>query len=857
MASLEPARQLARQGLFTEALTTLEVAQVRASDRKTADGLRAYLLLMVGRVEEARSQARALLAGSKANSTDQSLCEWVLGQVLLEDGSTDAAIEHFQKSSALASSNGDLRGDIRARLDLFSILSERHGADTAAPLLAEIRPLVVKSGDVHDFATLHLRVAEAEGKRGSIDSAVPHVDTARRFLLSAPNAYLEAFVANFELAISVLRSEFGEAEQHGHRAIALAEQSGAAMIWRAAIGNMGNLYYALGDAERAIEYFDRALTKTPLPRKGIKYNAALETIARIRLLQGRLEDCETLLDSIEASLRSDDDRMFYGHRCAELTRAELLARQGKLKDALRATASVLSLADRAGDTLLRERATLTKAAALERLGSRTRALTEVRSVMAAIGGHAPELFAQAERIVARVLFANGDVDSSRRHIARAKRIQTAMRILSTSGELSEPETHSGDDVASSNNFVERLRARTALQGIATAVIHGMHPEIVASELLTALSEADCIYSGRIVARTNAEAVDGKRSTLNAVTHGEEAFRIGADHQRAVDLIVRPKENADSLYTVSAIRLILPAIADLERARVEAEHRATLWPVDDSSAIDNAAVISGHMAEVMNFARRIARAKVNVLITGESGTGKEIIARAIHDFSDRAAKPFVPFNCTAVPRDLLESQLFGHRRGAFTGADRDHTGLIRAAREGTLFLDEIGELALDLQPKLLRFLEAGEIAPLGDPGPTTVDVRIVAATMRTSTVLGPGSPSGAISPASRKRRSFGCSSSPSSPISSRKRVPSRAARIRPAWSRSAPVKAPRRWPNSWLSSRSRGTAVQLKGTNGLAARSEKSWMARAMISLPVPLSPVMRTLTLARAIRRAKFITSAM
>jgi len=87
----------------------------------------------------------------------------------------------------------------------------------------------------------------------------------------------------------------------------------------------------------------------------------------------------------------------------------------------------------------------------------------------------------------------------------------------------------------------------------------------------------------------------------------------------------------------------------------------------------------------------------------------------------------PFNCTAVPRDLLESQLFGHRREAFTGADRDHVGLIRSAREGTLFLDEIGELSLDMQPKLLRFLESGEIAPLGEPGPLTIDVRIVAAT----------------------------------------------------------------------------------------------------------------------------------
>ena len=92
-----------------------------------------------------------------------------------------------------------------------------------------------------------------------------------------------------------------------------------------------------------------------------------------------------------------------------------------------------------------------------------------------------------------------------------------------------------------------------------------------------------------------------------------------------------------------------------------------------------------------------------------------------------ARPFVPFNCTAIPRDLLESQLFGHRRGAFTGADRDQLGLIRAAREGTLFLDEVGELGLDLQPKLLRFLESGEISPLGEPSSMTIDVRIVAAT----------------------------------------------------------------------------------------------------------------------------------
>jgi len=130
---------------------------------------------------------------------------------------------------------------------------------------------------------------------------------------------------------------------------------------------------------------------------------------------------------------------------------------------------------------------------------------------------------------------------------------------------------------------------------------------------------------------------------------------------------------------------------------------------------------------MNYAQRIAKAKVNVLITGESGTGKEIVARALHHYSPRAHKPFVPFNCAAVPHDLVESQLFGHRRGAFTGAERDYAGLIRAARDGTLFLDEIGDLSPELQPKLLRFLESGEIAPLGEPNTLNIDVRIVAAT----------------------------------------------------------------------------------------------------------------------------------
>jgi hydrogenase-4 transcriptional activator len=119
--------------------------------------------------------------------------------------------------------------------------------------------------------------------------------------------------------------------------------------------------------------------------------------------------------------------------------------------------------------------------------------------------------------------------------------------------------------------------------------------------------------------------------------------------------------------------------------------------------------------------------LTVLITGESGTGKELVARAIHAGSHRSAAMFLPYNCTTTGRDLADSQLFGHRRGAFTGAVSDQIGLVRSAAAGTLFLDEIGDLPFDVQPKLLRFLEQSEIMPVGETRPQRVDVRVLAAT----------------------------------------------------------------------------------------------------------------------------------
>lgn len=134
-----------------------------------------------------------------------------------------------------------------------------------------------------------------------------------------------------------------------------------------------------------------------------------------------------------------------------------------------------------------------------------------------------------------------------------------------------------------------------------------------------------------------------------------------------------------------------------------------------------------MTALVEEVYKIRSSDVTVLVTGESGTGKELVSRAIHTISSRKDKIFVPFNCTAVPKELAEGYLFGYRKGSFTGAVTDSPGLIRAADGGTLFLDEVGDLPLDVQPKLLRFLQEGEIQPIGEKKPIKVDVRVIAAT----------------------------------------------------------------------------------------------------------------------------------
>jgi two-component system response regulator HydG len=195
----------------------------------------------------------------------------------------------------------------------------------------------------------------------------------------------------------------------------------------------------------------------------------------------------------------------------------------------------------------------------------------------------------------------------------------------------------------------------------------------------------------------------------------EAVKAGA-----ADYLSKP-------YEIDELRFVVANT--LETARLRHENRRLSEEVKRLAGQRRLLGESPAMRAVLDAIERVGPASAGVLIRGESGTGKELVARRLHELSERARGPFVAVNCAAIPDTLVESELFGHRRGAFTGADRDRPGKFRQADGGTLFLDEVGDMAPAAQAKLLRVLQEGIVEPLGGGDPVAVDVRVLAATHR--------------------------------------------------------------------------------------------------------------------------------
>ena len=217
-----------------------------------------------------------------------------------------------------------------------------------------------------------------------------------------------------------------------------------------------------------------------------------------------------------------------------------------------------------------------------------------------------------------------------------------------------------------------------------------------------------------------KAIQPDLPILMLTAHGTIGAAVEAMKLGAADYLTKP-------FTRDQLRIALGKTLDV--VALKRENRRLREVVAERFSFASMVAGSRAMHSVMDVAARVAQTDTTVLLEGESGTGKELLAKAIHFHSDRKDHPFITVNCAAIPENLLESELFGHRRGSFTGAVTDKQGKFEAANRGTVFLDEIGDLPLMMQVKVLRVLQQREVDKVGDLRPAKVDVRIVAATNR--------------------------------------------------------------------------------------------------------------------------------
>jgi len=376
------------------------------------------------------------------------------------------------------------------------------------------------------------------------------------------------------------------------------------------------------------------------------------------------------------------------------------------------------------------RATLlaARARAEARLGDHDSANLSLLAAMRACPRGAVDPMISIETATGTCLALRGDTQQAHRHFDRSLRACDAIehrfqswlvtRERQSLPALATRPTTPGTEL---RRPVDTHDTALLMADVASILTAGHSVDLLAERLISILESTPLRSRLQIThAATHADTPSPAASWEFRGSHGCRIDLTGTD--RSITIEIRHLASLEEISLVKSLTDILAVALPMD---ADADNQ--LWPTAEYDDVDNAVFWSPRMQELLRVAQRLASTDLPILITGETGTGKEVFARLIHDHSRVKRGPFIPFNASAIPRDLVESQMFGHRRGAFTGALDSSPGVIRSADHGTLFLDEIGDLDPAVQPKLLRFLESGEIHPIGDLKPITVKVRIVAAT----------------------------------------------------------------------------------------------------------------------------------
>jgi hydrogenase-4 transcriptional activator len=497
---------------------------------------------------------------------------------------------------------------------------------------------------------------------------------------------------------------------------------------------IGRSHLVRGHPKLAIEPLERAVDIAT--RRGEQHDLpeARLWLAEALLQNGRLQEARELVESVRSFLREAPNLLVWGLLMRMVAKIEVA-------DGYTA-AAIQSLAQSTSIYTLRRNAfhcavnQVLLAEMMERQGNIALAITEVDAALQAF-----------ERLGAAI-----DARNARAYLKLLRAKVEPQRLLE-SDEPRKPEAgnpDSGPPVARglasavdgfiAQRLVQASVSRDLLLHELASIVREQSSSrgAVVAEIVNDESAKREALKVRVAASVGLNAGEQAREVdfLNSLTperyRSQSVYRL-SDNQGSAYLlhIVDPEAQRHLNGTVNMKPLLNIVEQGLETQILRSKNRRTqvFDPARLLARVDFPGFIcaSRAMSRVLEQIHKIRSSDVTVLITGESGTGKELIARAVHAGSSRNMNVFLPFNCSAAPHDMIESQLFGFRRGAFTGAVANSEGIIRAAQHGTLFLDEIGDMPLTLQPKLLRFLQEGEIHPLGESQPQRVDVRVVAAT----------------------------------------------------------------------------------------------------------------------------------
>jgi DNA-binding NtrC family response regulator len=455
-----------------------------------------------------------------------------------------------------------------------------------------------------------------------------------------------------------------------------------------------------------------------------------DTLANIVLCEGHVEECrqhleeaQNLIASHRVPARSLYDLTTQTTRC--LYHAQLNDWQ-----------AIIDIVDMATPELVRRQLRIyhagllsAKAKAQAHLGLHEAADATLLDAFRVCPRGAVDPMITVEAATGICLSLRGDVDRGSRHIDRALRACQAIShrfqewIITTERDRLP---HRARARASERRRLADTEDTNQILSDVSAVLAAGHTVDVIAQRLAAILSTTALRSRHDVTSTDVGATESHAPVVWETDSDGTHRIILSDATHRVRIRLR---DVHDLEDVSLVRNLVDIArsAAAQRGGSNDQDEELLWPQVSLPSNGDAIFWSPRMQEFVRIAMRLADSPLPVLLTGETGTGKEVIARLIHASSKWARGPFVPFNATALSKDLVESQLFGYRRGAFTGAVDASPGVIRSAENGTLFLDEIGDLDLALQPKLLRFLESGEVHPLGEGRPVHTRVRVVAAT----------------------------------------------------------------------------------------------------------------------------------